>query len=349
LLRSGTFPIGLPPYIPNPRRTPRVPARIRVELAHGGHTWQAETGDLGPGGCLVVSPRPLVERAPLRLVLRADVLPEPLSVAGSVAWAREVRGGVAFESGRTAPGADPSAWFRRLLAADRILAAAVVPVPAQLDHEAPVYLLPAPRRLVELAADEVALLRHADHGLSIQALIRRAGLPEPRAVRALFGLFERRVLTLALGQAGEAWRWRAVLAESGYAPLPPAASTPSAAPRLPPIVRVAPTPAPPAPPVLGPPPRLERTGATPLPTPMPIALQRARPVAPASALLRGAHVGRRSPQAQERLDAARAHAGAGRVHEAIALLREALTLAPRDPEIAELLGRLAFKDRVLKK
>ncbi|HET9598792.1 MAG TPA: PilZ domain-containing protein [Anaeromyxobacteraceae bacterium] len=343
----------MPPYIPNPRRTPRVPARLRVELAHAGETWQAETGDLGAGGCLLVSPRPLVARAPLRLVLRAEVLADPLSVGGSVAWTREVRGGVAFDGGRSAPGADPAAWFRRLVAADRNLASALVPVPAELDHEAPLYLLPAPRRFVELAPDEVALLRHADHGLPVQALLRRSGLPEPRATRALFGLFERRVVTLALGQAGEAWRWRAVLAESGY-PAPPLATplatpVPSAAPRLPPIVRVAPAPAPAAPPVLGPPPRLERTGSTPLPTPMPIALERPRPVAPPSSLLRGAHVSRRSPQAQERLDAARAHAGAGRVHEAIALLRQALSLAPRDPEISELLGRLAFKDRVLKK
>lgn len=339
----------MPPFIPNPRRAPRIPARLRVEVAHAGETWSAETGDLGPGGCLVVSPRPLVERAPLSLVLRAEVLRDPLSVGGSVAWAREARGGVAFTERRFASGGDPATWFRQLLAADRRLAEGLVQVPERLDREALVYLLPAPRRLLHLAPDEVSLLRHVDHAVPLQALLTRAGLPEHRAVRALFALFEKRVLTLALGQAGEAWKWRAVMAESGYAPLPLAPSSPAAAPRLPPIVRTAPAPTPAAPPVLGPPPRLSRTGATPLPTPMPISRQRATPTPAPSALLRGAHTGRRSPQAQERLDAARANADAGRVHEAIALLRQALALAPRDPEISHLLGSLAFKDRVLKK
>ena len=221
-------------------------------------------------------------------------------------------------------------------------------VPERLDREAPVYLLPAPRRLIDLAPDEVELLRHADHAIPMQTLLTRAGLPGDREVRALFALFEKQVLTLALGQAGEAWKWRAVMAESGYAPLPLAPSSPAAAPRLPPILRMAPAPAPAAPPLRGPPPRLSRSAATPgpIPTPMPISRARATPAPPPSALLRGAHTGTRSPQAQERLDAARVNAGAGRVHEAIALLREALTLAPRDAEISQMLGSLAFKDRL---
>ena len=102
---------GMPPFIPNPRRAPRIQARLRVELAHAGETWSAETVDLGPGGCLVVSSRPLVARTPLRLVLRAEVLRDPLSVGGSVAWAREARGGVVFSERRYASGGDPSAWF----------------------------------------------------------------------------------------------------------------------------------------------------------------------------------------------------------------------------------------------
>ena len=50
---------------------------------------------------------------------------------------------------------------------------------------------------------------------------------------------------------------------------------------------------------------------------------------------------------QERLDLARHEAEQGNVAEAVAILRSALQLAPRDAEIAEMLGRLAFKDRVV--
>jgi hypothetical protein len=43
----------------DPRRSPRVPARLRVQVQHASEEWQAETEDLGPRGCLLVSPRPL--------------------------------------------------------------------------------------------------------------------------------------------------------------------------------------------------------------------------------------------------------------------------------------------------
>lgn len=54
---------------------------------------------------------------------------------------------------------------------------------------------------------------------------------------------------------------------------------------------------------------------------------------------------RRSGEAQASFDRARAEFLAGNVNGAIALLRSALALAPGDPDIAEVLGRLAFRDR----
>lgn len=53
----------------------------------------------------------------------------------------------------------------------------------------------------------------------------------------------------------------------------------------------------------------------------------------------------RPPEAQGLLDRARAEISAGNVNGAIALLRRALTLSPGDPEVADALGKLAFKDR----
>ena len=53
----------------------------------------------------------------------------------------------------------------------------------------------------------------------------------------------------------------------------------------------------------------------------------------------------RDVEAQAILDRARAAAGAGRYGEAVPLLRQALALAPRDVEIAQLLGDLVLKER----
>lgn len=68
--------------------------------------------------------------------------------------------------------------------------------------------------------------------------------------------------------------------------------------------------------------------------------------------LDGKGVGRRQPagrarsgEAQATFDRARAEFSAGNVNGAIALLRRALALAPGDPEIADVLGKLAFRER----
>ncbi|HET8541196.1 MAG TPA: PilZ domain-containing protein [Anaeromyxobacter sp.] len=54
---------------------------------------------------------------------------------------------------------------------------------------------------------------------------------------------------------------------------------------------------------------------------------------------------KRPGEAQVLFDRARAEFSAGNVNGAIALLRRALALAPGDPEIAQVLGNLAFRDR----
>jgi hypothetical protein len=53
----------------------------------------------------------------------------------------------------------------------------------------------------------------------------------------------------------------------------------------------------------------------------------------------------RSPEADQLFRQATLEAEAGKVDGAIAMLRQALHLSPGDPEIAALLGKLAFRDR----
>jgi Flp pilus assembly protein TadD len=54
----------------------------------------------------------------------------------------------------------------------------------------------------------------------------------------------------------------------------------------------------------------------------------------------------RGPEAQAAFERALAQAESGDVSGAVSLLRRALALSPGDPEIAEALGKLAFKDRL---
>jgi PilZ domain-containing protein len=342
------------PSLQNPRRTPRVPIRLRVDVAQDGDAWRAETADLGPGGCLLVSPRPLVPRAALRLVVRSAAVPDVLAVPASVAWAAGGRGGVAFGPSQPWAATAPAAWFRKLLNAMPALAVEAPRVPERVELDAAVFLRRPPAELPPLSRDELALVGAVENGVRLAPLFARAGLASERASRALFGLLQKRVLTFALGDAGEAWRWRALLARGAASP--GAAPGPTATP-LPSIVRqrqapvVEPTPARPPPPVL------PRATPVPVATPFPFSppLPAAGPLAAAPPAPRP--VARaappalppataRSAKAQMLLEEARDAAAAGRIHDqAIPLLRRALAVAPRDPEIAAMLGELAFKDR----
>jgi hypothetical protein len=325
-------------FILNSRRQPRVPLRLPVEILRRGESWQAETEDFGPGGCLVASPRVLVTRAPLRLVLRCDGVDDVLNVTGTVAWAGRTRGGVAFASLQVGLAAHPEAWFKGILRTRPGLASLLGRAPDRLPLDAPLYLLPPPRQTLDLGPDEMALLRRAENGITVHDLLSSAAVAEARAVKAIFALFEKSAFTLAMGQASETWKWRAALAGAGHPgkELPLARDTGARE-----VHPVAPAPEAPAP--------SPSAGGLPARAPH---LAQPRPSLPAAVkaavdrtLLRGVSAARRPSGAQACLDQARAAAGAARIDQAVALLRRALALAPRDAEIARLLGQLAFKDR----
>jgi hypothetical protein len=275
---------------------------------------------------MVLSPRPLPPGAALRLAIDVEGIPDRLSVLGQVAWAApgpRSRAGVAFA--RSQPGGvSPEAWFQRMVRSQPGLAARMVKAPDKLWLDHPVYLLPPPRFILDFSDGEAALLRRLDNGQTPRQL--SAGEPPEALGKLLFGLFEKRALTLALGESVPAWRWREVLDRvAGAAP----ARAPAPPRPVPPFTAGEPTPSGPPVPRTSPPPSQAPASAL-------------RPQNPASLAARS---GVRPREAQECLDRALAASAEGHLHTAISLLRRALQIAPRDPEIAETLGKLAFRGR----
>ena len=347
----------MPSVIRNPRRSPRVPIRLSAEVAHRDEIWTTETENVGPGGCSMLSPRPLVAHAPLRVTLRTDLLPEALRIQGSVAWVAAGRGGIAFERARFALGPGPDAWFKLLVAAQPQLSFALQRMPEELLGDAPVYLAQPRRARMAFTPDEATLVANTRQGMPIEELLGRSRFDSERGARALFTLLERGVLTLSMGEAGEAWRWKAVLDPSAAATPRPVAplSTYGRGARqraraweltTPPVLaRVAPRPATPdeprslAPPL--PPAQQRATTAPPRATAAPAARGASPRSAPAP------RPAPRSAAVQQQLDSARVAVREGRERDAMKLLRSAQVIAPHDAEIAQLLGELSTRNKIL--
>jgi PilZ domain len=323
-------------YIENPRRSPRVPARCTVALTRGGDGWQAETEDLGPGGCLVVTPRPLRPGEPVGLHIESEHVAQPLRIQGRVAWVgqgSQQRAGVSFGVEQLGSRPDPAAWFRALCLAEPGIAPRRSDVPDRIACDAPLYLRPPPKFIVDFTPEELAVLGVLDTGVTVEEVLSHPDAG-PHAGRVIFALLARRAITLAAVEAVPAWQWRPVLERALGRPLghvprarpqaPAAEPAPSARPDILPAIT---TPEPRA--SAAPPRRIA-------PLPLDVPPTQARPSATPTP---------RAPRAQEYLDQARAAAEANDVGAAIAFLRRALTFSPGDPEIASLLGQMAFKDR----
>jgi hypothetical protein len=373
-------------FILNPRRAPRAPARCRAAVISTQGWFEAETEDIGAMGCQLVSPKLVRQGDIVQLRVTNPKLEEPLKATGRVAWVSAQapwRLGIAFDEG-THP--QSALWFDRLVAAHPGLGG-YRRVPDRIRADAPVYLGPPPRFLVDFSADEATLLRAVASGVRVDELRSRLRDRWPAMQRALFSLIARQAVTFQRGQAVHPDCWKKILsdveaslaveqmgkeapplvsavppppvvdvyrtprgagrspghADDGWGAVPqdPSPVYDLAAEDAPPLDVAAPgatpppsAPAQPAPPVAAPPPRSPAPGATPVP----------------AADFAGAGVGwrrhgARSAEAQAVFDDALEHLRSGSVHDAIALLRKALHLAPGDPEIAQTLGKLAFKDR----
>ncbi len=335
--------------IQNERRVPRVPLRVWATVEHRGLKWRVETQDVGPGGCLVRSDHHLVAGIGVRVVLGGVAMPDDLATDGTVAWFHAPHGGIAFDP-RALPfckGMAPAVWFNKLLAADQRLRMWTARTSAEIDLDAPIFLMSTPR-IVDLSPEEALLVSHAEQGISVHELLSRAGRRDQRATHILFGLLEKRVFTTSVGEAGDAWKWRAALADAGHC-LPRAGGGPKASPA--PIAKVA---APSGAPCLPRAPAAPPRARVPLSEDPPILTtsavrsryERSTGTAVTARLLRGVGARQRSPQAEAVFARARTSEAAGSVSGAIELLRQALSLAPQDREISGALARLAFRNPI---
>jgi hypothetical protein len=312
-------------FIQNPRQFPRIQARYRVVVSHAGAGWSAETFDLSATGCQIISPRAMQKGEVAKLVIEAPQLSQPLSVYGSVAWTADkgrIRVGLAFSDRQ--PDGDPSAWFKRLVANQPGIEGTMRRVPERLPVDTKLFLRPPPRFIFDFGPDEVTLLKMLGDGTTIANLLRKGPFSPVQAARLVFALLEQRVITLSLGEASPAWRWKAALADFesqvGDRQLPPpVAPRPAVSAPPPPPDRSSPDRAPPV--------------ARPDPEPEPAAATPPRPATD------------RGPEAQECFELAVSAVSMGEISTAIGLLRRGLQLSPRDPEISALLGQLAFRDR----
>lgn len=306
-------------FVVNPRRAPRAPARCRASVLSAAGVFQADTEDVGARGCQLVGARTVRSGERVQLEISNDLVTGVLRLSGRIAWATASepwRLGVAFDEPELPRARD---WFERLVASHPGVGA-FRRVPDRIAVGAPVFLGPPPRLVADFSRDEVGLLRYVGDGATVREVLTWAGAHWATVQRSFFSLLVRQHLTLHARVAVPASSWTEVLeaAERSLAPERPA-----------PELR----PPPPAAPILG----TQHAGSAAQPP------RHAPDFVGAGVGWRGAAAGPRSIEAQQCLDLARTEMGAGRVNGALALLRRALLLAPGDPEIAGVLGQLAFR------
>lgn len=195
----------------NPRRAARVPFRCSVEIRYGLVAWHAETEDLGPTGCQILTSRIVSRRRELKLTFRAEELGlKPITVKGTVVWARPdspSRIGVRFDADTDAT------WFELLLAADPSIATEAVRIPERIASDARLHLGLPPRRRVQFSNEELAVLRAAAAGSTLEQLARATGDGFEAARGRLFSLIGRRMVVLDQAEAVSPERWRLILGE----------------------------------------------------------------------------------------------------------------------------------------
>lgn len=196
----------------NPRRAPRVPHRCSVEIRDRFAAWKAETEDLGPRGCQLVTPRLAAPGRELHLQIRCDAIGRTIKATGKVVWTRAQepsRLGIEFEVARTESG-----WFEALMQSDPAAAQVVRRIPERLSRAARLYLGEPPRFLADFSAEEVAVLRQVGAGITVEALSRALGSAFERVRGAMFALVARRLLVQSPAEAVAPERWKAALGQA---------------------------------------------------------------------------------------------------------------------------------------
>jgi len=209
----------------DPRRAPRVPLRVLVDVQDGRAAFRAMTDDLGTCGCQLVAPRAIPVGREVVLALHGRDARRPLRTAARVVWCRAEtpsRLGVAFVPGPitagalealAGPDAEPRALRRPAL---------------RLPGDAALFLGEPPGAIVDLSPEELVVLRRVGRGTRIEALARDLGAAFERIRGAVFGLLARRFLTLDRHAAAPPERWSVALAQAERA-LAGSAARPAAA------------------------------------------------------------------------------------------------------------------------
>jgi hypothetical protein len=180
-----------------------------VEVRDRFSSWLAETEDLGPRGCQLVTPRLAAPGRELTLTIRCVAIDREVKATGRVVWTRAEepsRLGVEFQPGRTEAG-----WFEQLLQANPMIARRVKRCPDRLPRATRVYLGEPPRFVADFSAEEVAVLRRVGRGLTVDELARSLGSAFARVRGSLFALLSRGLLTLLPGEAAAPERWQRAL------------------------------------------------------------------------------------------------------------------------------------------
>lgn len=160
------------------RRFPRLLTRCRVRLRDRFGVWEAETEDLGPRGCRIVSGRPQTVGALVGLTLASEHMPAVLEVTGQIVWTRlerPARAGISFAGGASSPGAPaPATWFEALAAAEREARSALIAGSApeiEIEIEDPVAAAP---ELVDRIAQRARELVLDGDRAAAEVIVRRA-------------------------------------------------------------------------------------------------------------------------------------------------------------------------------
>ncbi len=217
-------------HVEDLRGAPRLSARCQVEVGDRQATWAAETEDLGPRGCQLLTERPVKVGDVLTLQISSALMPTPLVVLGLVAWSRPApvgRIGIAF-AGALTSSLSPQQWFARLVASDPT--ARVRDARRTVELDSVLYLAAPPVGAVTLSPDEARLLRAIGAGKNL-ATISESAEPE-RLRRALFALLSRRLVTLSRAASVPPARWEAAIeaAELGHAAAEISRTAPAAPP-----------------------------------------------------------------------------------------------------------------------
>lgn len=160
------------------RLFPRIQTRCRVRIRDGLGVFDAETEDLGPRGCRIVTPRPQAEGALVGLALASERVAEVLEVTGQIVWTRlerKPRAGISFVGAASRPGAPgPSAWFEAIAAVEReacseALAGPPPEIAVEIGEPAA-----APASLVERLSRRARELHVSGERAAAEVIIRRA-------------------------------------------------------------------------------------------------------------------------------------------------------------------------------